>query len=62
MPTLVVVLIGVGVLVAVALALTVKNLLYLCQPSEVLIFSGRKDKHAPATTGSSRAAARCSAR
>ena len=47
MSTFLLVLIVVGLIVAVALALTIKNLLHLCQPSEVLVFSGRKDKHGP---------------
>ena len=47
MSTLVLVLVLIGVVMALAIALTIKNLLYLCQPSEVLIFSGRKDKHGP---------------
>ncbi len=35
-----------GVL-TLALILLIKNNLYVCQPSEVLIFSGRKDPHGP---------------
>ena len=47
MPSLLLVLLAVGVILLLALVVTIKNLLYLCQPSEVLIFSGRKDKHGP---------------
>lgn len=35
-------LLGVGVVAFVALLLIIKNVLYVCQPNEVLIFSGRR--------------------
>lgn len=35
-----IVLFGIGGIAAVALLLTIKNMLYVCQPSEVLVFSG----------------------
>ena len=35
-------LVGVGVVALVALLLVIKNVLYVCQPNEVLIFSGRQ--------------------
>ena len=35
-------LLGVGALAFVALLLVIKNVLYVCQPNEVLIFSGRR--------------------
>ena len=38
---------GVLVLFALLIVVAVKNLLYLCQPSEVLVFSGRKHKQGP---------------
>ena len=34
-------------LLLLVLILVIKNNLYLCQPSEVLVFSGRKDRHGP---------------
>ena len=41
-------LMGIGVIGFAIVALIIKNLLYVCQPNEVLIFSGR-----PGTTNSS---------
>lgn len=35
-------LLGVGVVAFIALVLIIKNVLYVCQPNEVLIFSGRQ--------------------
>ena len=35
-------LIGVGIVAGVALLITITRLLYICQPNEVLIFSGRR--------------------
>ena len=35
-------LLGVGAVAFVALLLIIKNVLYVCQPNEVLIFSGRQ--------------------
>lgn len=35
-------LVGVGVAAFVALVLVIKNVLYVCQPNEVLVFSGRQ--------------------
>lgn len=35
-------LLGVGVVALVALILIIKNVLYVCQPNEVLVFSGRQ--------------------
>ena len=42
---LVIALLGILALAAVSLALIIKNLLYVCQPNEVLVFSGRKHRH-----------------
>lgn len=36
---------GVVLIGLVAVALVAKNMLYVCQPSELLVFSGRKHKH-----------------
>lgn len=47
MPTFLLIILAVGVIMLLAVVLTIKNLLYLCQPSEVLVFSGRPDKHGP---------------
>ena len=46
-PTLLVI-VGVLTLMVLAVVLLIKNNLYVCQPSEVLIFSGRRDKRGPA--------------
>jgi len=39
-PKLIALLAGVGLLVIIIIAAVIKNLLYICQPNEVLIFSG----------------------
>ncbi len=41
-PTLIA-LLGIVVIAIVAIALVIKNVLYVCQPNEVLIFSGRRN-------------------
>jgi len=38
-------LVGIGIIYALALILIIKNMLYVCQPNEVLIFSGRQRNH-----------------
>ncbi|HJK89930.1 MAG TPA: SPFH domain-containing protein, partial [Polyangiaceae bacterium LLY-WYZ-15_(1-7)] len=38
-------LIGIGFIGVVAVMLVVRNLLYVCQPNEVLVFSGRRRDH-----------------
>jgi flotillin len=43
-------LMGIGVIGIFAVILMVKNLLYVCQPNEVLVFSGRKRNHGSLTT------------
>ncbi len=43
-------LIGIGFIGIFAVILMVKNLLYVCQPNEVLVFSGRKRNHGSLTT------------
>ena len=43
-------LLGVGAIGVVAIALIIKNLLYVCQPSEVLVFSGRRKQHGSLVT------------
>ena len=41
-PDVILALLGVGAIAFVALILVIKNVLYVCQPNEVLIFSGRR--------------------
>ena len=41
-PDVILALVGVGAIAFVALLLVIKNVLYVCQPNEVLIFSGRR--------------------
>ena len=41
-PDVILALLGVGAIAFVALLLVIKNVLYVCQPNEVLIFSGRR--------------------
>lgn len=43
-------LMGVAAIGIVAIALIIKNLLYVCQPSEVLVFSGRRKQHGSLVT------------
>lgn len=43
-------LIGVGLIGVLAVALIVRNLLYVCQPNHVLVFSGRKKLHGQLVT------------
>lgn len=43
-------LFGVFCIGVVAVALIIKNLLYVCQPSEVLVFSGRRKQHGSLVT------------
>ena len=38
-------IVGVFAIAAASLWFTIKNLLYVCQPNEVLVFSGRKKQH-----------------
>jgi uncharacterized membrane protein YqiK len=47
-----------------ALSMVLTRFLYICQPNEVLVFSGgqRASAGARSATGSSRAAARCASR
>ncbi|MBX3249461.1 MAG: flotillin family protein [Myxococcales bacterium] len=43
-------LVGIGIIGIVAVVLMVKNLLYVCEPNEVLVLSGRKRNHGTLTT------------
>lgn len=43
-------LLGVLAIGVVAITLIIKNLLYVCQPSEVLVFSGRRKQHGSLVT------------
>jgi flotillin len=43
-------LMGIGIIGIFAVILMVKNLLYVCQPNEVLVFSGRRRSHGSLTT------------
>ena len=43
-------LMGIGIIGIFAVILMVKNLLYVCQPNEVLVFSGRRRSHGALVT------------